>query len=106
MSNPQKAADGGLHVSWQTFGEVLRRLRKRQGLSRERLAKLLGCDRTYIWRLESGRSRPSRMFLHHLRNTCVVTDQDSRILLGFMQLHEYHCNELELTELDLQEVRR
>lgn len=87
------------------FGEILLRLRKRQGLSQERLAQLLGCDRTYIWRLEQGRNRPSRMFLHHLRNTCVVTAQDSRLLLGFVQLHEYHCNELELTEADLNEVR-
>jgi transcriptional regulator with XRE-family HTH domain len=106
VSNPQKAADGIIHVSWQTFGEVLRRLRKRQGLSQERLAHLLGCDRTYIWRLEQGRNHPSRMFLHHLRNTCAVTAQDSRLLLGFMQLHEYHCDELELVEADFKEVGR
>jgi transcriptional regulator with XRE-family HTH domain len=88
------------------FGEVLRRLRKRQGLSRERLAKLLGCDRTYIWRLESGCNRPSRMFLYHLKNTCVLMDQDARLLLGFLQLHEYHCDELELVEADLKELSR
>lgn len=106
MSNPQKGADATIHISWQRFGEILLRLRKRQGLSQERLAHLLGCDRTYIWRLEQGRNRPSRMFLHHLRNTCVLTPRDSRLLLGFMQLHEYHCDELELVEADFEEVRR
>ncbi len=106
MSNPRSVTDATIYVSWQMFGEVLLRLRKRQGLSRERLAKLLGCDRTYIWRLESGRNRPSRMFLHHLRNTCVATPQDSRLLHGFMLLHEYHCDELELVEADFKEVLR
>ena len=106
MSNPRNAAEAKILVSWQKFGEFMRRLRVRQGLSQERLAHLLGCDRTYIWRLEQGRNRPSRIFLYHLRNTCVVTPQDSRILLGFMQLHEYHCDELELTEADLKEVPR
>jgi hypothetical protein len=46
------------------------------------------------------------MFLHHLRNTCVVTPQDSRLLHGFMLLHEHHCNELELAEADFKEVAR
>ena len=106
MSNPQKTVDATIFVSWQKFGETLRRLRIRQGLSQDRLAHLLGCDRTYIWRLEHGRNRPSRMFLHHLRNTCVGTAHDSRILLGFMQLHEYRCDELEIVEADLKEVQR
>ena len=100
MSNPQRATDATIHVSWQMFGKVLLRVRRRQGLSQERLAQLLGCSRNYIWRLEQGRNRPSRMFLHHLKNTCTLTSQDLRILAGFIKLHEYRCDELELEEAD------
>lgn len=39
------------------FARNLRQLREARGLSRQRLAKLLGCDQSYIVKLESGERR-------------------------------------------------
>ncbi len=41
------------------FGEVVRREREAKGISQERLAGLAGLDRTYVQRLEAGRSSPT-----------------------------------------------
>lgn len=104
MNEIPTATDARIHVSWQQFGEVLHRIRVRLDLSQERLADLLGCDRTYIWRLEHGRNRPSRIFLHHLKNMCALSPQDARILLSFVLLREYRCDKLEVIEADLKKI--
>lgn len=83
-------------VNWGDFGRFLQRVRRRQGLSQERLAQLLGCHRTYLWRLEHGRNRPSSVFLHALRHSCDLAPHDADLLVAFMQLREYHLTELEL----------
>lgn len=41
------------------FGEVVRELRRAQGLSQERLAAEAGVDRAYMGVLERGRRNPS-----------------------------------------------
>jgi DNA-binding XRE family transcriptional regulator len=82
-------------ITWRDFGNLLQRIRSRQGLSQERLAHLLGCHRTYLWRLEHGRNRPSSIFLHALLLHCNPTTQDAHLLARFMQMRDYHLNELE-----------
>jgi transcriptional regulator with XRE-family HTH domain len=37
-----------------TFGQRLRQIRKRKGISQEKLATLAGLDRTYISKIERG----------------------------------------------------
>jgi transcriptional regulator with XRE-family HTH domain len=43
----------------ERFGEVVRRERESKGISQERLASLADLDRTYVHRLERGRSSPT-----------------------------------------------
>ena len=43
----------------KAFGQVLRSHREECGLSQEALALGAGTDRTFIWRLEKGRTQPS-----------------------------------------------
>lgn len=64
------------YVTWQEFGPFLRRIRRRRGISQEALAQMLKCHRTYIWRLEHGRNRPSSIFLHNLRMTITLAPQE------------------------------
>ena len=52
--------------TWQDFGDLLRRTRTRRGISQEKLAEQLCCDRVYVWRLEKGARHPSRRFLRLL----------------------------------------
>ena len=42
------------------FGEALRTAREEAGRSQTRLSGAIGCDRSYIHRLESGDRKPSR----------------------------------------------
>lgn len=41
------------------FGKVLRQVREEKGLTQEKLAELADVDRTYIYRLETGKRSPS-----------------------------------------------
>jgi len=41
------------------FGKVLRQIREEKGITQEKLAELAEVDRTYIYRLESGKRSPS-----------------------------------------------
>lgn len=41
-------------------------MREAAGLSIPELAEKLGCDRTYLWRVEQGHRSPSSYFLAHL----------------------------------------
>lgn len=43
----------------ERFGQVVRRERESRGLSQEKLAVLAGLDRSYMHRLERGRSSPT-----------------------------------------------
>ncbi|MFI5277374.1 MAG: helix-turn-helix domain-containing protein [Ktedonobacterales bacterium] len=90
--DPRSAAQE-LDISWSDFGPFLKRLRMRRGLSQERLAERLGCDRTYIWRLEHSRNHPSRIFLHDLEQTIVLTAQEAAALARFMSLRAYSTDE-------------
>lgn len=52
-------AAGHMHTPEESFGVVLRHLRKKKGLSQERLALESGLDRTFISLLERGQRQPS-----------------------------------------------
>ena len=80
-------------ILWSDFGPFLKRLRVRLGISQERLAAQLGCDRTYIWRLEHGRNHPSRIFLHDLEQTIVLTAQEAAALERFVSMRAYSTGE-------------
>ena len=73
-------------VAWQDFGLFLRKLRQRRGISQENLALMLGCHRTYTWRLEHGRNCPSSIFLHNLKLTCDLAPAQVVIFKLFEQL--------------------
>lgn len=51
------------------FGEVLRRARKRAGISQEKLALDAGLDRTFVSALERGVRQPSLTTLFVLSST-------------------------------------
>jgi len=74
-------------VTWDDFGVFLQRLRRRRGLSQERMADLLGCHHISIWRLEHRQRHPSKLFLHNLEHTCTLTEQEKRLLAAFVLLH-------------------
>lgn len=73
-------------LTWQEFGSFLRKLRQRRGISQEKLAAMLGCHRTYIWRLEHGRNHPSNIFLHNLKLTCAMSLAEIDLFAQFEQL--------------------
>lgn len=56
-------------MQWQDFPDFVQRLRRRRGLSQQRLSELLGCDRTDICKLERAQNRPSGVFLHNFSQT-------------------------------------
>jgi transcriptional regulator with XRE-family HTH domain len=82
-------------VTWEDFGAFLRHVRRRQGVSQDRLAAGLGCHRTYIWRLESGHRRPSRFFLRLLMRTYPLTTGEQRLLMEFEHLRTEPVGNLE-----------
>ena len=55
------------------FGQVLRGLRKRQGLSQEKLAQEAGAERNYISLLELGRNSASLKMIFKLAVALDVT---------------------------------
>ncbi len=81
-------------VTWMDFGRLLRQMRERAGLSQERLASLVGCDRTHIWRLEHGKRHPSRVLLRALARLMDPTPAERRMLVAFDQMLEHHDEEL------------
>ena len=54
------------------FVQVIRRERESKGLSQEKLAGLAGLDRSYMHRLESGRSSPTLDTLESLARALQV----------------------------------
>ncbi len=71
-------------------------MRRRRGISQETLAASLGCHRTYIWRLEHGRNRPSRILLHSLESSYALIAEEAATLAIFKQLHAYQMDEMAL----------
>lgn len=49
-----------------TQGAVYRSMREAAGLSRDELAERVGCDPSYLWRIETGERQGSRYFIAHL----------------------------------------
>lgn len=47
-------------------GEVIKAQREGARLTIQQLADLVGCDQSYIWKLENGRAAGSKYFLDHL----------------------------------------
>ena len=56
----------------QAFGAVLRAQREQCGLTQEKLALDSSTDRTFIWRLEHGRTQPSLALLISLAEVMKV----------------------------------
>jgi len=55
------------------FGKVLKQLREEKGLTQEKLAELAEVDRTYIYRLETGKRSPSLGIIFRLADGLGVT---------------------------------
>lgn len=78
-------------VRWQDFPGFMQRVRRRRGLSQQRLSELLCCDRTYICKLEHAQNRPSAVFLHNFlqtgqTNILTLTTEESKMLAAFTLL--------------------
>lgn len=75
-------------VSWDDFGPFLVSQRRRRGLSQDRLAAVLGCHRTTIWRVEKGKERPTLLFLRGIERVGTLAERELELLSMFCQLHE------------------
>lgn len=85
------ASDEQRTVTWEEFGLFLRRLRRRRGLSQERLAALLGCHRITVWRMEKGDERPSVLFLRGIERVARIAglaEHEAHLLAAFIELRE------------------
>ena len=76
------------HINWQDFGPFLRHLRRSRGISQDRLARQLGCDRTYIWRLERGARHPSTFMLRLLMHCVPLSASEREWLRAFEHLRQ------------------
>ncbi len=85
-------------IVWDSFGPFFRRMRKRRGISQENLSRLLGCHRTYIYRLEHGERHPSRLFLRLLIQVCMPSEEELATLRRFELLRQQQCDLLEQGE--------
>lgn len=55
------------------FGKVLKQLREDKRITQEKLAELAEVDRTYIYRLETGKRSPSLSIVFRLADALKVT---------------------------------
>jgi transcriptional regulator with XRE-family HTH domain len=94
-STTRTTARPQLRISWDSFGEFLKTMRRRRGISQENLSRRLNCHRTYIYRLENGHRRPSRIFLRLLAETLTPSEHELEILGRFEYLREYHSDAIE-----------
>lgn len=62
------------------------RVRRRRGISQERMAEMLGCHRISIWRLEHGLRYPSSLFLRNLGLSYPLTESEAESLSKFIEL--------------------
>lgn len=79
-----------MRITWQDFGAFVQRLRRRQGISQERLGQMLRCGRIHIWRLEKNRRHPSRVLLTRIGQMEGLTPQEAEVLTAFGFLCEFH----------------
>ncbi len=80
-------------VTWLDFGIILHQARIAQDLSQEQLAERVGCHRTYIWKLEQGKSRPSKKFLHILTYECPALRGDLTLFATFALMAAYRLED-------------
>lgn len=60
LTSASKEDTVSIRMSWQAFGERIRELREKRGLTREALAEKTGVSAVYIKKLEAGeRTSPS-----------------------------------------------
>ncbi len=78
-------------TTWQNFGVFLQQVRRRRGVSQERLAELMDYRRIHIWRLEHGERHPSKQFLRLLAETITLTPAEAQQLAAFRQIILSHC---------------
>lgn len=55
------------------FGKVLRQIREDKGITQEKLAELADVDRTYIYRLETGKRSPSLSIIFRLADALKIS---------------------------------
>jgi transcriptional regulator with XRE-family HTH domain len=55
------------------FGKVLRQIREEKGMTQEKLAELADIDRTYIYRLETGKRSPSLLIIFRLADALKIS---------------------------------
>src|SRR5262245_6775006 len=60
LTTPEQMDTVSILMSWEAFGERIRELREKRGLTREALAQATGVSAVYIKKLEAGeRTSPS-----------------------------------------------
>ncbi len=84
----------------QNFGVFLQQVRRRRGVSQERLAELMDYNRIHIWRLEHGKRHPSKQFLRLLADTLTLTPAEAEQLTMFRQMILYRCEANESEQLN------
>jgi transcriptional regulator with XRE-family HTH domain len=73
----------------QTFGEYLKQLRKKKGLTIKKLAELAGLSPSYLSRIERGeRNIPNARFLKKLASPLNLTPQQMMIAAGYLNNDE------------------
>ncbi|MFZ6013405.1 MAG: helix-turn-helix domain-containing protein [Bacteroidota bacterium] len=55
------------------LGKVIRQVREEKGVTQERLAELAEVDRTYIYRIESGKRSPSVDIIFRLADALKIS---------------------------------
>ena len=85
-------------ITWHDFEAWLQQVRKRQGLSQERLAETMGYTRIHIWRLEHGDSHPSTRFLQLLQYKVALTPVEMKWRAIFEKMAAYHCEDMKIEE--------
>jgi len=64
----------------RTFGPVLKRVRERAGCTQLALARQIGCDHSYISRLEAGTRKPSLAFCEIATSALKLDDETANAL--------------------------
>tara|TARA_R100001143_G_C3357791_1_gene133619 strand:+ start:1099 stop:1449 length:351 start_codon:yes stop_codon:yes gene_type:complete len=65
-------------ITPMTFGQLIKHTRKNLGLTLERLAKMAGCSKSFLWSIENSGTEPGRLVL---RNIMKATGIDGNLLL-------------------------
>ncbi len=81
------------YAAWQNFGSSLQSARIAAQYSQQQLADLVGCHRSYITMLESGKRCPSVKMIRMLAVACPQMLQDQESLTYFEELARYHIYE-------------